>query len=272
MAPKSNTFHILKNKFPEGEYTLLSEVSDSTGGRSRSMDFMAFSMWPSRGLHIVGMELKSFRSDWLREIKNPKKQELHFKYFDYFYLVTDAENVAKEDEIPETWGWLHIKNGRVYTMKKAPKLTPEPLSKGFIFAAIRNASTKDGYVHTSSIESTIKERVVVAEERVRREYKHRDENYTHLKRIVNEFEKAAGVRIADTINFFERGDKAGKAVRMVMETGLDAYQKKIELIISNFSKVLEDAKISFAKIKELETGSTGEGREQIHSTEETDEN
>ena len=58
----------LEAKYPPPAWLTLWEVRDATGyGASRSADAIAFGVWPSRGLSIVGFEIKSSRSDWLRE-------------------------------------------------------------------------------------------------------------------------------------------------------------------------------------------------------------
>jgi hypothetical protein len=81
MAKKDfNTFQVLRKIFPETEYVLISEVSDAAGfSRSRSLDYMVINLWESRGLAINGIEQKSNRSDWLKELRNPEKQQNHFK-------------------------------------------------------------------------------------------------------------------------------------------------------------------------------------------------
>lgn len=71
----------LEKRFPAGQFALLQEVSDAAGfGRSRSADGIAMSLWPSRGLGIDGIEIKSYRSDWLRELKHPEKADQTIMY------------------------------------------------------------------------------------------------------------------------------------------------------------------------------------------------
>jgi hypothetical protein len=39
----------------------------------RTCDFVAMDLWPSKGLHLHGHEIKVSRSDWLRELAEPEK-------------------------------------------------------------------------------------------------------------------------------------------------------------------------------------------------------
>mgnify|MGYP000731094661 CR=1 FL=1 len=50
-------------------------------------------------------------------------------YCDFFYLFTTDEKVAKLEEIPENWGWMTERGGKIFILKKAPKLKAEPIPK-----------------------------------------------------------------------------------------------------------------------------------------------
>ena len=66
----------LRVKLPAGEYALMHEVRDAAGSQAnRSIDVLAMSLWPSRGLYLTGIELKTDRGDWRRELRNPAKAE-----------------------------------------------------------------------------------------------------------------------------------------------------------------------------------------------------
>ena len=42
-------------------WATIRECSDRTGYRNRTADLIALGIWPSRGLEIIGFEVKSFR-------------------------------------------------------------------------------------------------------------------------------------------------------------------------------------------------------------------
>ncbi|MEJ1938550.1 hypothetical protein WDZ92_50795, partial [Nostoc sp. NIES-2111] len=55
-------------------YACLFEVANGTGSNaSRAADIVVLNLWPSRGMDFNGYEVKTARSDWLRELKQPEK-------------------------------------------------------------------------------------------------------------------------------------------------------------------------------------------------------
>lgn len=219
---KLTSWQVLRNKFPAEEYVLLAEVSDASGfSRSRSLDYMLVNLWQSRGLAITGIEKKSHRSDWLKELKTPAKQENHFKHCDYFYLLTDRENVAKIEEIPISWGWYHItEKGILKTMKSAPKLDSTPVGRSLLCAMLRRAADKTGFVHKDSIADKIAEAKALGEQSKGYHEERMKTQLIELQKHVREFEEAAGVKfgswgpydpknIGKVVRFFEEGDVEG---------------------------------------------------------------
>lgn len=189
------TFELLLKRYPPTECALFSEVSDNAGAsRGRSIDFMMMNLWPSRGLSLTGIERKTHRSDWLREIKNPAKQESIFKYCDYFYLLTDGSvEVAKIEEIPATWGWMSVEKGKIVVKKDAPKLQPQPITRSFLAALLKRASSKDGYVHRDSIKAEIEMAQKLAREAAERQHERRQVYYKEMADKIMEFEKESGI-------------------------------------------------------------------------------
>lgn len=253
MSNKISTWQVLRNKFPEAEYVLIEEVSDASGfARSRSLDFMVINLWQSRGLAVTGIERKSNRGDWLKEMKNPAKQENHFKYCDYFYLLTDKENVAKIEEIPDSWGWYHItENGTLKTMKQAPKLEAQPIGRSLMCAMLRRAADKGKYVHIDSLT----EKIAAEAERIQTSrndsLERRAAAYDSLKENVDAFERASGIRISYSWN----GDvsKMGEAVRAIMSGEASNYVRNLQSMeqrVADIHKGLKDKIAALSKALE----------------------
>lgn len=122
---------------------LIWEVGDATGGRqNRNADAVIMGLYPSRGIHLDGVEIKTYRSDWLRELKNPAKAEAVSRYCDHWWIHATPD-VVKVDELPEGWG-LRIWDGRIWTTaKQAAKRNPEPVSREFLASLLRRS---DGVV------------------------------------------------------------------------------------------------------------------------------
>ncbi len=238
---KLTTYQVLLNKFPSNEYVLIKEVSNASGfSRSRSLDYMAINLWVSRGLAVTGIEQKSNRGDWIKEMKSPEKQESHFKHCDYFYLLTDKEGVAKIEEIPDTWGWYHIKGNRVMTMKQAPKLQPEPIGRSLMCAMLRRAAAKDEYVHKDVFDSLVEEKVKSETEK----YVNRDPNLKQLmelRAIVNEFEIESGIKITGSIwreyPYDTNIKKIGETVKLILNNGIEDHIKDFERYRNVFKQI-----------------------------------
>lgn len=239
MSKKPSTFSLLQGRYPSPEYVLIQEVSDASGhARSRSLDFMAIGMWNSRGLAIHGIEEKSWRNDWLKELKNPAKQENHFKFCDYFWLLTTEGDVAKLEEIPPSWGWMHVMGSRIKTMKEAPKLTPVICSRTFMCAMMRRAACKEKYVLRESIEEQLEEARKGAREVEKRSHEYSLSEYNKLLKSVKEFETAAGIKVEKS--WQHDPVKTGAAVKLFLEGGVEKYQKELESLREKAEKIVSN--------------------------------
>lgn len=217
----------LERRFPAGQYALLQEVSDAAGfSRSRSADGIAMSLWPSRGLGIEGIEIKSFRGDWLRELKQPEKAENIFKYCDRWWLVTADDTVAKLEEIPPTWGWMSIKGKQMRTMKEAPSLNPVPIDKSFIAAMMKRATK--GMVPVGSIADKIAEAKELGKTEALNdrpwELEQARKSLKELQEDVTSFEQASGLKIT---GWRPNPKKIGEAVRFIEEGGLPSLYNQL---------------------------------------------
>lgn len=233
---KKQTLDILLKKFPANEYALMAEVRDAAGfGASRSADFLVMGLWPSRGLDMIGIERKSFRQDWIKELKTPEKAENIYQYCDRWYLLTDNENVAKIEEIPINWGWMHIDvNNKLRVIKDAPKLTPMPISRSFLACILKRASSKDGWVTEESIQG----RIDAAKEKGMQERDHRNkrtiETYEALSKDVKEFEEATGMKLLNP-KWGVTGKKLGDAVKFILDGGIEEMKKTVIYIKNHHS-------------------------------------
>ena len=244
---KVNLHDLMIKRYPPAEYVLMREVSDAAGfARSRSADYIAFSLWPSRGLAITGFEVKASRSDWLRELKQPAKAENIFKYCDFFYLITTEQKVATLEEIPITWGWLTVNDSGkgLVVKKKAPASeTPAALTRHFVAALLKRAADKTSYVHLSSIEDKIKEAEANKAQSYQREFTQLQNRLEDKRRMIAEFEKAAGIQFSDY--GIHSPEMIGKTVGFIQKGGIEGIQKDLERlreqamhILSNIEKVI----------------------------------
>jgi hypothetical protein len=135
--------HALKSYYAAPEYGLVFEVANSTGHNARRwLDAMSMSLWPSRGLSINGVEIKTSLGDWRREKNEPAKAEELARFCDYFY-VTAPKGLIPFPEIPEKWGLLEYADGKIREGKPAVKNEALPITRELL-AAVFRAACRDG--------------------------------------------------------------------------------------------------------------------------------
>lgn len=129
---------LLRARYAAPAYALLTQVGIATGfACDRWADALAMGLWPSRGVHLHGFELKVSRGDWLKELKQPEKAERHVRYCDHWWLVVSEPAIVAPGELPKTWGLLAAKGDKLQVAVEAPKLEPEPPPRKFLAAIFR---------------------------------------------------------------------------------------------------------------------------------------
>lgn len=230
MSQEFSILDMLTAKYPKGQFSILSEVNHTIGGGRRA-DFVIVSFWRSRGLKIIGIERKSDRGDWLKELKAPEKADKVFQYCDEWFLLTDEEGVASIEEIPTTWGWMHVKrkkNGspsHINYLKPAPKLTPEILRKDFVCELVRRAS--EGLIHPSEIEDRIEVAVKNSHGYTEQELTRMTTKYNELKAKLHEFQNASGLKDLKYSLDYPGADKLGAAVKFALDGGIEGVKAKL---------------------------------------------
>ena len=184
----------LKSHFSSPEYVLLPQVRNGAGfSATRTADAIAMSVWPSRGLSLFGIEIKVSRSDWMRELRNPKKAEEIAQFVDHWYLAVGSEDIVQDAELPPTWGLL-VPGKKPNTLRiktPAPKLEAKPMSRTFLACLLKK--TVEVVVPLGEVEAEIKRRVAaqtaVFEETTRMQLE-RELDRDSLKQKVFEYEEA----------------------------------------------------------------------------------
>lgn len=157
LKSEAEVYGALRRRFSAPEYAVLPGVADQTGyGKSRTIDAIIMSLWPSRGLLIHGVEIKVSRADWLRELSNPDKQEAIFSKCDRFWLAVGDVNIVNDDEIPATWGLLVPSGTKMRVKKEAPELSPNHIDRGFLAAILRKV---DSTSRDPELEARIREQL-----------------------------------------------------------------------------------------------------------------
>nr|WP_214692502.1 hypothetical protein [Variovorax paradoxus] len=157
------------------------EVSNGTGSNaSRSADIVLMNLWPSRGMDLIGYEVKTARSDWLRELKSPEKAWPVMQYMDRWFLLA-APGVAKLDEIPTNWGFQEFDGKRVRTLKPAPQLEPKPITKTFLGSLLRRQVRDADAIVSRALNDKIREVDQQVEAKVAKRLRERGDETQVLK-------------------------------------------------------------------------------------------
>lgn len=203
----------LAKKYAAPQYAFLEQVRNGTGGfANRSADAMALSLWPSRGLMLDGFEIKGYRTDWLRELKNPAKAEELAVYCNRWWIVGSTD-IVKLEEVPDNWGWLAPHGTGLKVMKPAPLLEgARELDRVFIAALLRNVT--EHMVHERHVDERVRERGESLAQHKVEKLQDQIAAATALAKKVLAFEEASGVKIDQ---WAHTPEKIGKVVQMVLQ-------------------------------------------------------
>ena len=215
---------LLRNRYPIDEWALAFEVTPETGGGNRRADAVAMNMWRSRGHAIHGFEFKVSRSDWLRELKDHSKADAVAQYCDYWWLVVDADHIAKEGELPEGWGLLTVTRNKADKSRKslrvqvkAAKQNAAPLNKLFMASLFRSLGKVDDreiqVLARKEAEVIINQRTADMDRHITRARK----DYLEMINKIKEIEKITGIELNDWLH---KPMEFCKAVKLVQESGI----------------------------------------------------
>lgn len=212
----------LRKRFGAPEYAFMEQVRNGVGfSANRTADAIAMGVWPSRGLHLVGFEVKVSRNDWLREKKKPEKGEDVIRYMDRWFLAVSDEAIVKSGELPATWGLIVVRGAGLHVAREAPMLKPKAIDRSLLAALLRNMAN-DQFTKTRIDAATaeLREQHEQHLEQVRGEAG-RDaapkiaNQLDALKAQVRAFEQKSGVRIDSY-----QADDIGAAVKLVIDAGV----------------------------------------------------
>ena len=146
LPPTTNQLIALLARRYEGPaWTFLTNVrSDSDGKESkiRHADAMAMALWPSLDFELHGFEVKVSRADFLCELRDEDKSSQIKRYCDRWWLVIPDKEIVRLGGVPDEWGVLAPSRGSLRSFKKATKLSPDPISRGFLASLVGNARWK----------------------------------------------------------------------------------------------------------------------------------
>ena len=85
-------------------YIVAVQVNSGAGFQyRRTLDAIVFDTWPSAGLHLHGLEIKTTKADLRRELQNPGKFGDWARHLDFFSIVAPL-GIADLNLLPPRWG------------------------------------------------------------------------------------------------------------------------------------------------------------------------
>ena len=87
------------NNFPATKWVFFDEVADDPNARHSIIDFYVLNCWRSGNFASIAFEIKVYRNDFLKELKEPEKRAFGLSVSNEFYFVTPP-GLAKLEENP----------------------------------------------------------------------------------------------------------------------------------------------------------------------------
>lgn len=238
----------LAEKYKAPEYALLFEVGNGTGGnKSRSADAVAMSLWPSRGLHLIGFEIKASRADWLNELREPAKADAIGKYCDFWYLVVGDKKIVQDGELPLGWGLIAPRGEGLAVVKEAIKIECLPMDRSFLAGLMRRNVEQDRSAIDEEIRRAVKNQVdELVELKVNRQIGYLKRENDKLDEMVKTFSQVSGMPLYD----FNVADIA-EAVKFVRSNNIAGISKIVSRVRENLEGFLMAAKNAETEIAKL---------------------
>lgn len=215
----------LKARFAAPAWAVLEEVGNATGFRTkRHIDMIAVSLWPSRGLELHGVEIKSSRQDVMRELSNPAKAEAIQVYCHRWWLAVSDKSLVKPGELPPTWGLLVLRGKKMVCAQEAPALKPKPLDMPFVAALLRRASEAEQENLKREYNRGHAKGVEDGPEEVQRKVDQIRKELDDFKSAVKRFEEQSGIQI-DRWAYWDMGD-VGEIVARIRRVREGRYRRK----------------------------------------------
>lgn len=236
----------LSNMYRGSAWAFLAQVKSATAyRRMRTADALAMSVWPSRGLHLYGFEIKVNRNDWLNELRQPEKADEICAFCDFWYVVIGETWVAKQSELPPTWGLIApIRKGVLSIVREAPKLDAKPIDTLLLASILRNVSRAT--VSRSEIAAELAAARQSGIDESKRTVERAKQREAEAFKIITDFETASGIKL----NEWEAG-KIGEALGLLLHSDLPRFKLLLESFQKSCSEVSSKLDATVAEVEAI---------------------
>lgn len=116
---------LLHAKHHAPEWASFAELRNAAGfSANRSFDFWTINTWPSKGLKTIGYEIKVSRSDFARELENPRKRKALEEVCHECYFAA-PKGLIDPRELPEGWGLIEASSVLRIAVRAPQKAEPK---------------------------------------------------------------------------------------------------------------------------------------------------
>lgn len=199
----------LARRFKSPEWAFMRQVRRGTGFKhNNTADAIAASTWPSRGLFLVGFEIKCGRGDWIKELRHPGKSDEIQKYCQHWYVATPAKfKIIEAGEIPATWGHVEVSGRGCKIIREAPHLKAAAPDMFLLASILRNVF--NATVPADDVADMVNSEV---EMHMKQTHDTAANELEALRRKIGVFEKSSGVSIGASWE----AEMIGDAVKFVV--------------------------------------------------------
>lgn len=231
----------IRNRFCEPAWAFFPQVWNGTGAlASRMADAIAMSLYPSRGLDLLGFEIKVYRNDWIKELKDPDKAETIAKYCDYWWIVA-PKGIVVPDEVPTNWGLMIPFGKSLKVVKQAKKLKARNIDKAFLASILRRAN--EVLVPEAKLRASYKMGFAEGEKHKQFDVDAARQELARNEDKIKKFAEASGIDISACWD----GGQLGEAVRMVRNGEHLRVKQELERLLTDAEQIVAGIKSRLQK-------------------------
>lgn len=223
--------NLLRARYRPLEWILAFGVANGTGASAqRTADAVAMNCFPSKGLELLGFEIKVSRSDWLRELKDSTKSVPVADYCDRWYIVA-PDGVVKREELPKAWGLLVARADDLRVVVNVPpREDVKPITRTFMASMLRNIAKAEDAVIKAAESVARAAGYEEGHQRAQNGYDHTGmkQRLTGLQETVRKFEEVSGISLDREWNLGAVGAKV-HALRNADQAAADARRLAVRL-------------------------------------------